>query len=244
MPTRQDIIYAFDMRTAVLTTAPAIDVLYPKSSTGFNADMTGGFPLAIPSGLDFSPENVGSGLGLQSWNFLLTEKHSAILEANPGFHHIIFDDMADATGFDMTTASGINAGGRGCFTIGDYLSGSTVTTNAVALSGSAPGQAVIWAESAMYIPSLSYSYSSPAGYSNPKDGRFQRFLRPYGDTSSFLQFDVSFNGGSTWIINVFPQDYINIPVLDQGTSFKLRITRRNLTTPRGRILLGGWALVY
>lgn len=248
MPSRQDITYTFDMRTAALNSlTPAIDVRYPKQqiSATFNSDMTGGFPLNIPNGIDFDPQAAGSGLGLSTWFWLTTEKHQAILARNPGFSFIVFDDLEDAVDWDASTASGVHIGGRGTFSIGDFGSGSTITTNAIPLFGSAPDEGVLWAETAMYVPAIDHPSGQPASYSNPKDGRFRRFLRPYQATSTaFMIYDVSFNGGATFISNVFPGTLFNIPVADQGTSFKLRITRRNTTSPRGRILLLGWALVY
>jgi hypothetical protein len=244
MPTSQSIQYTFDMRNSVLTDVAPIDMLYPRTSSGYqHAEQTAGFPLYIPSGIDFEPSSTASGTGLQSWYYINYEKYLAILAANPGFSYIAYDDLEDATGFDMATASGVFAGGRGTFTLGDYGSASTVTTNAVALSGSAPTQAHVWADGGMYIPDLNSGGSQAYSYSDPKDDRCRRYFRP-ADVDAFLSFDVSFNGGSTWITGVFLNSLINIPLVDQGTSFKLRMTRINLSAPRGRVLLGSWALVY
>lgn len=246
MPTSQDIHYTFDMRGTTVSTLTPINVSYPpfqpNGGDTFDSDATGGFILNIGSGLDFSPSQAG-GTGGQTWADITLEKHLAILGQNPGFSNIIFDDLGDATGFDMSTASGIISGGRGTFSLGDTGSASTITTNAVN-TFSAPTQAVLWFETYMYIPTIGAGPSQAASYSNPRDSRFQRVLRPFENSTTFLQFDVSFNGGATYTTNVFPQAMFNISVPNQGTSFKLRITRKNVSLPKGRIGVGGWALVY
>jgi hypothetical protein len=241
MPTTQELHYTFDMRGATVATLTPINVSYPPRQTAgtFDEDVTSGFNLNIPNGLDFSPSQAAS----QAWSDLIAEKHLSILSLFPGFSNIAFDDLTDTTGFDMATASGVMAGARGTFSLGDTGSGSTITTNTVALSGT-PAQVAIWVETVMYVPEIGVAGATPAGYSNPKTGRFQRVLRPYGTSTTFLQFDVSFNNGVSYNNDVSPQEFFNIPLVDQGSNFKLRISRRVVASPTGRVGLAGWALVY
>lgn len=242
MPTTQDIHYMFDMRGATIATLTPINVSMPKrqSAGQFDSEATNGFILNIGDGLDFSPAQVAA----QTWSALTTEKHLAILQQFPGFANIIFDDNEDAAAFDMATAAGVIAGGRGTFSIGDTGSGSTITTNGIALSGGAPSQGALWFESFMYVPTVGAAGGTAAGYSDSKAGRFKRVFRPFENSSTFLQFDVSFNNGGTYINNVLPKTLFNIPGADQGTTFKLRITRKVVGSPTGRVGIGGWALVY
>lgn len=242
MPTTQDIHYMFDMRGATIGTLTPINVSMPKrqSAGQFDSDATGGFILNIGDGLDFNPAQVPA----QTWSALTNEKNLAILQQFPGFANILFDDMADGSAFDMATAAGVIAGGRGSFSLGDTGSGSTVTTNGIGLSGGPPAQGVLWFETFMYVPDVGVAGSTAAGYSDPKAGRFKRVLRPFENSSTFLQFDVSFNNGSSYVNNVLPKTLFNIPGADQGTTFKLRVTRKVVASPAGRVGIGGWALVY
>lgn len=244
MTITQSIHYTFDLRSSPLASVMPIDIQYPRNSTGDqNSDQTGGFPLYIPGGVDYDPANAASGAGYQSWYWVNAEKQNAIQASYPGYSYILYDDMEDASSFDPTTSSGMFLGGRGSFMLGDYGSNSTITTNAIALFGSAPDEAFVWIDGGHYVDSLETGMYEATGYSNPKTGRCQRYFQPQSAGYHCI-IDVSFNGGSTWVTNVFDGHLINIPVADQGTSFKMRLTRRNTSTYVHRVLILGWGLVY
>lgn len=240
----RDTHYLFDMRSSTIASAAPIDANLAKAqlaSFGFESDATGGFVMNVPNGLDFDP----SFSPTQTWADLTATKLTAIKTQFSGLNHVLGDHLADATGFDMTTASGVIAGGRGTFSFGDSGSAANITTNAVAL-GSTPTQAVLWLETYMYMPGINLPFGTPAaGYSNSKTTPFKRIMRAWDAVSGvFLQADVSFNNGSTYMTNVTPRQFFSIALADQGNTFKLRLTRKAFGGQLGRVGLACWALVY
>lgn len=245
MPTAQEIHYLFDTRTAFLIGAVPINVEYPEEVTAtnggefFDSDATGGFVLRIPAGIDFDPKRTEG--QFQNWLKLNIEKHSATLAQYPGFTDMISDDIEDATGFSTALAVGVHFGGRGTFSMGP-TSASTVRTVVTAL-GSTPVEAILNLEAYHYVPSIGYDSIAALGLDNPKTSRPKRIFRPV-NASTYLQFDVSFNNAGTFINDVSLGTIITIPGADQGPNFILRITRRSLANPTGRIGIGAWSLIY
>lgn len=244
MPTSQDIHYLFDMRGTPISSQAPFDVSVPKLQPPglFDSVANNGFVLNIPNGLNFSPTQTAGGLGSQSWDDIVTEKHAAILAQNPGFSFVVFDDMADANGWDMSLSTGVVAGSRGSFILGERGTSAQATTNAVSLVDT-PAAAILWFETFVYMPDVGHTLTFPSAYSNPKDGRFRRVYRPLPNNTLYFSFDVSFNGGSTYMIGVGPQQLLDIDPADQGSSFRLRVKRKS-SGPFGRVGIGGWALVY
>lgn len=255
MPELQEIHYIFDRTTpdASLLTASPEEVSFPAqaatapSGEAFDTNMNGGFIVRVPSGLDFDANQPRSATDEIDMFAILSEKSTALLNRFPGFTLIVFDDMLDATGFDASTASGAVLGGRNGVSLGhrEAVTGaipSTVDTVAVAL-GSTPPEAVIYLETYLMVPTVGFSaLTSVTGYpDNPKDDRMGMVFRPV-TPGTFFQIDASFDGGSTFITNIFSEDLLNIDPANQGNSLILRFIRKD--TAPALVGISGWAVIY
>lgn len=250
MPSSQELHYTFPMRGGPLAAVPPIDVRYPpiQNTETFDTDATNGFILNIPSGLDFDPLRVGGGgiFPVQAWSSIVAEKHAAIMAQYAGFGNVIFDDMEDGSGFNTASNfQGVILGGRGTMSLGPDGSGAQVRTLTVPL-GFPPSEVALWAEAFVYVEVLGAA-SGSQGYANPV--QFYPFKRYYRSLDSggsqYLRYDLSFNNGATFINDITPGPILNVPLVDQGTNFILRIVRKaGVGAPTGRIFFGGWALVY
>jgi len=189
-----------------------------------DADVTGGFVVRVPDGLDFETAIVD---GITTTNDLITEKYAATLGFYPGFANIVFDDMFDATGVNLSNTSGAVVGGRGSMKSVSDQAAEYIETNPVAL-GSTPSQAIITWE----------AFST--ALTNPKDGFATRLWSE--ELSGDLDVEVSFNNGSTFVSSIDGALY-NIDVADQGSSLILRINLGVAASgvPRG---LGSWAVIF
>lgn len=254
MPELQEIHYIFD-RThpdASILTANPEEVAFPAqvatSPAGefFDTAMNGGFIVRVPAGLDFDANQPRTASDAINMFAILAEKSAALLNRFPGFSLIVFDDMLDAAAFDSSTASGTVLGGRNGIQMGHRAGAggsipATVDTVATAL-GSTPAEAVVYLEAYQLVPSAGFSSTAVPGYpTNPKADRMEMYFRPIAP-GSYFQIDVSFNGGSTFITNIFSEDLINIDPADQGSSLILRLTRKNLQA--AYIGISGWAVIY
>lgn len=209
--------YLVDIHTSPVTDSEINDVRF--SLTG-ETILGGNFVVRLPDGIviETNPTDLSD---------LLTKKYAGILAFYAGYTRIAYDDLLDAAGVNLANSIGIATGGRNTISlIGNGT--SILESNAVALTGPAPVEAIVTWET-FNVASLS-----------PLDSRT---VRTYMETtpSSVCTCEVSFNGGGSFL-PVSDGSLLNIPAPDQGTSFVIRITSAAVFP--ARVFLGSWAVVY
>jgi hypothetical protein len=197
-------------------TGEIVDVI--TSDTG-QTPATGSTIIRIPDGVAIhsSPTNLSD---------LLTAKYSGLLASYAGFTNIVADPCLDPTNINLASilSSRLVVGAglvhhRFNAPVGFYIS------NAITLPVAPTQCVVVWEE---------YTFTD----SDEKNDRFQR---TYVEASgSILTCLISFDGATPPFRSTGNGEVFNIPIGEQGTSFKILFWRVG-DIP---IYLGSWALIF
>lgn len=210
--------YLVDMHTSPVTNSEINDVRFAANG---QTVLGGNFVVRLQDGV-----SIGN-TPPTSLTDLLTKKYAGLLAFYPGYTRITFDDFLDASGIDITTSTGISAGGR-CTTSLAGDGSSVFVSLPTALTGPTPTQAIITFET--------HDVTSDS----PRDDRTQR---TYQETvpGAVGTCEVSFNGGVSFLPTT-DAGLLNIPLPDQGISFVFRFTAGAVFP--ARVFLGSWAVIY
>ena len=207
--------YLVDTHNPSFPSARIVDVVEAPAGT---SPMNGGGVIRVPDYIQVQdPSDTPD---------LITKKYAGLLAYYAGFSYITYDDFLDVAGIDLTAPllRGI-FGDRGAVSIFDVGSAGALFSTTSVLSGAAPTQAIItWETYSVAVSDLALA-------------RLQRTYteEPAGD----LTCEVSFDNGVNWY-TVIDGAVFSIPVIGQGTDFKIRFTN----TVGSRRYLGSWAVIY
>ncbi len=207
-------LYLINAHNSTLASSEINDTVNLAPGYTESRALRGSFGVSVP--FDISLATVPTNL-----NDLITKKYAGMLAAYPGYENIIYDEQTDANGWSFPPGVG-----TAICTVGErqntsVSTGGTIQSTTVAL-GSTPQAAIIRWEA------FTYGYSDTLG-------------RTYTEADPALfNVTVSFNNGSTWA-SVTNRIFYSIPLVDQGSNFRIRIARNAGAT---KVHLGSWAVIY
>lgn len=206
--------YLIDLFGSPFSSAPVIDVRSPPNG---QTSVAGALVVRVPDSVQ-----VIRPTGLAD---LLTKKYQGILASHAGFARMVYDDLLDATGLDLTAAgtSGL-FGNRGSIFL---LPGGKMTTTATTLTAPAFSQALLTWDS--------YTLTQTDDRSTVAD----QVYTEVPSSPSAITCEVSVNAGTTFH-QVYDGVPFPIPLADQGLSLVVRFHNVGAT----RLGIGSWAFVY
>lgn len=215
------VIYLVDTQVTPITSSRIVDVILNPSATG-EVRVDGLTPIRIPDGVRVVDPT--------SFSDLLTQKYAGILAQYPGFANIIFDDLLDTAGVQITAppANMRQSGERA--TMGGAF-------NAVVVDVSAFGtlkQCVLIYEQFYWR------------YVDDKNGRLARYYVESPPVAAH-QVSISATGGTQETL-ALSGDLVSFDLDEQGddvqVEFKTPVGQAG-TNAVGRLLqTGSWAVVY
>lgn len=208
--------YLVDTHVPVITNARIVDTILTTSPTA-EIRCDGLLPIKIPEGVKINNPT--------SLSDLLTQKYLGLLAQFPGFTNILFDDLLDPSGVQLTAPPTYlrKSGSRG--TIG----GAFRTTAATAVS--TVTQAILVYEH--------YTWR----YVDSRDGRVERYYIEEPETNWTAGLRV--NGGSSFQ-TTSSGSLVTFLLADQGTAVQAQFVASNPSAYVDNRLLhtGSWAVIY
>lgn len=202
-------LYVIDPYTNPVANAAILDVQVNKTAYNY----AGGFPVLVRDDLRVStPTNYGD---------LIAKKYQALLSTYPGFTRVVFDDLSDTSGIDLTSVTTKGSfGNRGTI----LLPPTGCLTSLTAPLAVTPTQVVVVWESA-------------AKYLSTELGTTYKYRGINTTPMSSLTCEVSFDGGTNWS-PCTNGGILLIDPLKQGNSLRVRLTAPASLAPLS------WAVIY
>lgn len=207
--------YKVDLFEPVILNAKILGV--ESTATG-TSTMAGNFVVRVPDGLSVqNPVDCSD---------LLTKKNAAQLAFYAGFTQIVSDDLLDTTGIDiLAVGSSGMFGSRGNILVNPSSLMQSLTVGL----GSNPAQCLVTWETFVVTTT------------DPAAGQCSRVYQEIPSDGSNTTCEVSFDNGLSWLWAVDRQ-VLNIPLLNQGPNFKIRIHNVNATPMP--LNIGSWSMCF
>ena len=213
--------YLIDAFTSPVASAPIIDVDAPENNQTL---LNGAFVVRVPANTALIDPSSGNPSTPTNCGDLLTKKHTGILQFYAGFQNIVYDDLLDSSGINLSGPNAFGSfGGRGTIALNP---GGTLTSNMVTLVSTPAIVVLLWEV---------FTFSD----SDPETGRYTRNYSELPTTSAYATAQVSTNNGGAYTAATNGAA-TGIALANQGNQFIVQITN----TSGAKLGIGSWALCY
>jgi hypothetical protein len=213
--------YLIDAFTSPVASSPIIGVDTPENNQTL---LNGGFVVRLPKNIPLIDPSTGNPAIPTNCGDLLTKKYEGLLSIYAGFTHVIYDDLLDTSGVNLSASN--TKGTFGQRSTISLAPGATLTSNVQTLASTPSAFLFTW-EVFNFVTT------------DPSNSRFMRNYNELPTTGAYTTAQVSFNNGANYVAAVDSAPG-NVPAPDQSNQLIVQITNASAST----LWVGSWALLY